>query len=90
VSAVERTNPFTVLRSHAKLCYAGAILLLLSYMCGIWADVHGPIGLVARLRESGIVFGGVLAVVVLRERVSRLQWTAVGLATVGVVLVQVG
>jgi drug/metabolite transporter (DMT)-like permease len=90
VSGVERTNPLAVLRSHAKLCYAGAALLLSSYLCGMWAYVQGPIGLVAPLRESGIVFGGALAVLVLREPVSRLQWTAVGLATIGVVLVQVG
>lgn len=89
VCVVEHRNPFTVLRSHAKLCYAGATLLLSSYLCGMWAYVHGPIGLVAPLRESGIVFGGMLAVLVLRESVSRLQWVAVGLATVGVVLVQV-
>ena len=90
VSGVERANPFTVLRSNAKLCYAGATLLLSSYLCGMWAYVHGPIGLVAPLRESGIVFGGTLAVLILRESVSRLQWMAMGLATIGVVLVQVG
>jgi len=90
ISRVECANPFAVLRSHAKLCYAGAALLLSSYLCGMWAYVHGPIGLVAPLRESGIVFGGALAVLVLREPVSRLQWMAVGLATIGVVLVQVG
>jgi drug/metabolite transporter (DMT)-like permease len=61
-----------------------------SYLCGMWAYVHGPIGLVAPLRASGIVFSGPLAVLVLRERVSRLQWTAVGLAVIGVILVQVG
>jgi drug/metabolite transporter (DMT)-like permease len=90
VCGVERTNPLAILRSHAKLCYAGATLLLSSYLCGMWAYVQGPIGLVAPLRESGIVFGGALAVLVLREPVSRLQWTAVGLAAIGVVLVQVG
>lgn len=89
-SGIARTNPFAVLRTHAKLCYAGAALLLASYLCGMWAYVQGPIGLVAPLRESGIVFGGALAVLVLREPVSRLQWMAVGLATVWVVLVQVG
>ena len=90
VSSVGRTNPFAVLRSHAKLCYVGATLLLSSYLCGMWAYVHGPISLVAPLRESGIVFGGALAVLVLREPVSRLQLMAVGLATIGVVLVQIG
>jgi drug/metabolite transporter (DMT)-like permease len=90
VSGISRTNPFAVLRSHAKLCYAGAALLLSSYLCGMWAYVHGPIGLVAPLRESGIVFAGALAVLVLREPVSTLQLMAVGLATLGVVLVQIG
>jgi drug/metabolite transporter (DMT)-like permease len=90
VSGISRTNPFAVLRSHPKLCYAGAALLLSSYLCGMWAYVHGPIGLVAPLRESGIVFGGALAVLVLRESVSRLQLMAVALATIGVVLVQIG
>jgi MFS transporter, MHS family, proline/betaine transporter len=90
VSVVQRTNPFAVLRNHAKLCYAGAALLFLSYLCGMWAYVHGPIGLVAPLRESGIVFGGALAVLVLRERVSRLQWAAVGLATIGSFLFRSG
>jgi drug/metabolite transporter (DMT)-like permease len=90
VSGISRTNPFAVLRSHSKLCYAGAALLLSSYLCGMWAYVHGPIGLVAPLRESGIVFGGALAVLVLREPVSTLQLTAVGLAAIGVVLVQIG
>jgi len=90
VSGISRTNPFAVLKNHAKLCYAGAALLLSSYLCGMWAYVHGPIGLVAPLRESGIIFGGALAVLVLREPVSRLQLMAVGLATIGVVLVQIG
>jgi drug/metabolite transporter (DMT)-like permease len=89
VSGISRTNPFAVLRSHGKLCYAGAALLLSSYLCGMWAYVHGPIGLVAPLRESGIVFSGALAVLVLREHVSTLQLMAVGLAAIGVVLVQI-
>jgi drug/metabolite transporter (DMT)-like permease len=90
ISGIGSANPFGVLRSHGRLCYAGAALLLSSYVCGMWAYVHGPIGLVAPLRESGIVFGGALAVLVLREPVSRMQWAAVGLATIGVILVQIG
>jgi hypothetical protein len=43
-------------------------------------------GLVAPLRESGTVFGGAGAA----RAGHSLQWLAVGLATIGVILVQVG
>lgn len=87
---LKRENPFVLLKSHARLCYSGAGLLLISYLCGMWAYAQGPVGLVAPLRESGILFSGALAVFVLRERVTQLQWAALVLATVGVVLVQMG
>jgi drug/metabolite transporter (DMT)-like permease len=90
LSVIERTNPFTVLISHTKLCYFGALLLLLSYLCGMWAYAHGPIGLVAPLRESGILFASVLAVLVLREHVTTRRLVAIGITTIGVVLVQSG
>lgn len=83
-------NPLAVLIRDGGLCYAGAVLLLCSYLCGMWAYAQGPIGMVAPLRESGILFGGALAVLVLHEKVSELQWAAMGLATLGVILVQLG
>jgi drug/metabolite transporter (DMT)-like permease len=85
-----RADPFAVIRNNATLCYSGAVLLLLSYLCGMWAYAQGPIGLVAPLRESGILFGGILAVALLRERVNRLQWAAMVLATFGVILIRIG
>jgi drug/metabolite transporter (DMT)-like permease len=90
VSAFTHRNLFAVLRNNTKLCYLGAVLLLISYVCGMWAYAQGPIGLVAPLRESGILFSGILAVLVLRERVSEVQWAAMALATIGVLLIQIG
>ena len=83
-------DPFAPLRDKPGLCYLGSVLLLASYLCGMWAYAQGPIGLVAAVRESGILFGGGLAVLVLRERVSKLQWAAIAAATMGIVLVQIG
>jgi drug/metabolite transporter (DMT)-like permease len=87
---LNRQNPIRPLKDNAKQCYIGAALLLLSYLCGMWAYAQGPIGLVAPLRESGILVSGVLAVLVLRERITELQWVAMGLATIGVLLIQIG
>src|SRR5258706_14739984 len=70
VSGISCTNPFAVLRSHAKLCYAGAALLLSSYLCGIWAYVHGPIGLVRLLRQAGNAFCGAAAMLVFPDTVT--------------------
>jgi len=88
-SLVARTAPFAALLARPRLCYTGAVLLLASYGFGMWAYTQGPVGLVAPLREGGILFAGVLAVLVLRERISPLQWLAIGLATAGVVLIQI-
>lgn len=90
LACLKRTNPIATLVEHARYCYAGAILLLSSYLLGMWAYAQGPVGLVAPVRESSILFGGVLAVTILKERVTEMQWVAILLATVGIVLVQAG
>jgi drug/metabolite transporter (DMT)-like permease len=89
-SIVKRANPFAALVSNPGQCYLGAALLLLSYLCGMWAYAHGPLGLVAPIREGGILFSGLLAGWVLRERITQLQWLAMVFATAGVVLIQLG
>jgi drug/metabolite transporter (DMT)-like permease len=89
-STMKPTNPFAALISNPGQCYLGAALLLLSYLCGMWAYAHGPLGLVAPLREGGILFSGLLAGWVLHERVTQMQWIAMVLATAGVVLIQLG
>jgi drug/metabolite transporter (DMT)-like permease len=90
LALMSRTNPITGLMAHGRRCYPAAMLLLCSYLCGMWAYAQGPIGLVAPVRESSLLFGGLLTVIVLRQQVTQVQWTAMALATIGMVLVQVG
>jgi len=90
VTAANGGNIISILTNNAARCYAGATLLLVAYLLGMWAYAQGPIGLVAPIRESSILVAGALAVFILRDKVTYGQWAAMVLATVGIVLVQSG
>jgi len=90
LSLTGRANPVAILIANGRRCFLGALLLLCSYLFGMWAYSQGPIGMVAPVRESSILFGGLLSVFVLRQYVTRAQWAAMALATIGIVLVQAG
>jgi drug/metabolite transporter (DMT)-like permease len=65
---------------------AGAACTLGSYGIVLWAMTVAPIGLVAALRETSIVFGTLIAAAFLRERVSPQRWAAVALIAAGAAL----
>jgi len=87
---MNRANPMLVLIVNGRQCITGALLLLGSYLLGMWAYAQGPVGMVAPVRESSLFFGGLLSALVLRQYVTRVQWAAIALATIGIVLVQAG
>jgi drug/metabolite transporter (DMT)-like permease len=87
---IEGRSPLRTLRQHPASCYLGGALLLGSALAALWAYAQGPVALVAAVRESGILFGAVLAVVLLRETVRLGQWFAMALATLGLVLLKLG
>jgi drug/metabolite transporter (DMT)-like permease len=59
-----------------------------SYALALWAMTRAEIALVAALRETSIVFGTLIAVVLLRERVSRWRILAVTLVVAGAVAIK--
>jgi drug/metabolite transporter (DMT)-like permease len=85
--ARSRQGVFAVIRSRPIIGLAGGALQLGSYAVAIWAMTVAPIALVAALRESSVLFGAVIAVVLLKEplRVSRLG--AALLIIIGLVLI---
>jgi drug/metabolite transporter (DMT)-like permease len=89
LSLVERKNPLAILRRNWLACGLGSALLMASYFLALWAYVQGPIGLVAPIRETSILFGGLLAFLVLHERIGPRQWAAIGLAAFGAVLIKI-
>src|SRR5674476_1469896 len=54
----------------------GGALQLLSYGIAIWAMTVAPIAIVATLRETSVLFGAVIAVVVLKEPLRALRIVA--------------
>ncbi len=77
-------------RSHGAwgLLAAGAGCSVGAYGIALWAMTLAPIGLVAALRETSIVFGTLIAATLLRERVSLRRWAGVALVAAGAALMR--
>ena len=67
----------------------GGVCSLGSYGIAIWAMTKAPIAMVASLRESSVIFGMLLAVVFLGERVTFFRVLAVLLVAAGVMSLHV-
>jgi drug/metabolite transporter (DMT)-like permease len=59
-----------------------------SYALALWAMTQAPIALVAALRETSILFGTMMAVFALKERVSRLRCLSIALIVVGLIAIK--
>ena len=67
---------------------AGGALQLGSYGIAIWAMTVAPIAIVAALRETSVLFGAIIAVVVLREPLRAGRIVAALLIVAGLVLIR--
>lgn len=62
---------------------AGGALTLGAYGLVLWAMTQAPIALVAALRETAVIFGVIIACVVLKERFGATRWMASVLVAAG-------
>ncbi len=67
---------------------AGGALQLGSYGIAIWAMTLAPIAIVAALRETSVLFGALIAVIVLKEPLRAGRMAAAFLIVCGLVLVR--
>src|SRR5262249_26568814 len=67
---------------------AGGALQLGSYGVAIWAMTLAPIAIVAALRETSVLFGALIAVIVLNEPLRAGRMAAALLIVCGLVLVR--
>ena len=90
VYALARSGPavFTAMRRHPAIGLAGGALQLGSYAVAIWAMTVAPIALVAALRETSVLFGAVIAVVLLKEPLRASRIGAALLIVIGLALIR--
>jgi drug/metabolite transporter (DMT)-like permease len=67
---------------------AGGALQLLSYGIAIWAMTVAPIAIVATLRETSVLFGAIIAVVVLKEPLRAARILAACLIVCGLIMIR--
>lgn len=77
----------TMLDKWPRALFGGACTFG-SYGLALWAMTLSPIALVAALRETSVVFGGLMAVLFLRERVRPLRVLSLALVLAGAVLIR--
>jgi drug/metabolite transporter (DMT)-like permease len=68
--------------------FAGGSLQVLSYGIALWAMTLAPIAIVASLRETSVLFGAIIAVVVLKEPLRAARIAAALLILCGLVLIR--
>jgi drug/metabolite transporter (DMT)-like permease len=76
------------MQAHWKSGLAGGALQLLSYGIAIWAMTLAPIAIVAALRETSVLFGAAIAVVVLKEPLRANRVIAALLIVAGLALMR--
>lgn len=76
---------FRYARQRWRYGLAGGMCSVLSYGLSVWAMAHAPISLVAALRETSVIFGMLLGVLYLKERVSLLRVLSVFFVVAGAI-----
>jgi drug/metabolite transporter (DMT)-like permease len=73
---------------HWQIGLIGGTLSLVSYGIVLWAMTVAPIALVAALRETSVLFGALIAVLVLGEPLRALRLVAAATIVIGLVLIR--
>jgi drug/metabolite transporter (DMT)-like permease len=74
--------------SQWKKWTLGGVFTFASYGLALWAMTKAPIAPVAALRETSIVFSAVLAVLILKERITTLRYVSIAVVTAGAIAIK--
>lgn len=91
--AAWRRGPGQLLRDSAVAPIRGlaiGVISFLGYGLVLWAQTFAPIAQVTALRETSVVFGALIAFVVLRERLGARRWFGASVVAAGAGLIAFG
>jgi drug/metabolite transporter (DMT)-like permease len=86
--AVRGTIFIADVRSGWVFALGAGGLSLASYAIALWAMTLAPIGLVAALRETSVLFAAILGTVLFGESFGSKRWLALGLIVVGIIVLR--
>jgi drug/metabolite transporter (DMT)-like permease len=70
------------------LALCGGALAFASYAIALWAMTRAPIGFVAALRETSVLFAAVLGAILFKEPFGPRRWVALGIIVVGILILR--
>ena len=83
-------SPLTAIAQRWRIAMMGGALVSLSYGTALWAMTKAPIGMVAALRETSVLFAAAIAAFVLKERFGLTRWIAAGVIAAGLATMRLG
>ena len=85
---VRRQEASRYLRQHWKTGLIGGLSTMGSYGLALWAMTQAPLAVVAALRETSILFGAIIALVLLKEQLVALRIVAACGIAAGAILLR--
>jgi drug/metabolite transporter (DMT)-like permease len=83
-----RASLVTAMAAYWKSGLAGGALSFLAYWIAIWAMTVAPIAIVAALRETSVLFGALIAVIILKEPLRLTRIVAAVMIVAGLALIR--
>jgi drug/metabolite transporter (DMT)-like permease len=77
------------MRARWVMGFIGGVIGVIGYAVVLWAQTTGALALVAALRETGVVTGAIIGVVIFRERLGPARIAAAATVALGVALINI-
>lgn len=84
LASPDRSEFFAVLRSHWRIGTLGGVLSFVAYGIIVWAQSVAPLAVVSALRETSVLFAGVIGVLFFHERLGPIRSMALIAAICGI------